>query len=97
MEFKEKLKKLRLEKGLSQQRRADAIYVSRSAVAKWENGLGLPSEESLELVARFFEIPTEDLKPTIPRRSSLRKTKACTESPPCLAPRRSLCFLPFPF
>ena len=75
MEFKEKLKKLRLEKGLSQQRLADAIYVSRSAVAKWENGLGLPSEESLEMVARFFEIPTEDLKTDDPEAVIVKKNQ----------------------
>lgn len=38
MEFKDKLKKLRTEKGISQQALADAIHISRSAVAKWENG-----------------------------------------------------------
>ncbi len=37
MELSKKLKKLRLERGLSQQRLADMIFVSRSAVAKWEN------------------------------------------------------------
>lgn len=33
------------------------IFVSRSAVAKWENGLGLPSEESLAALAKFFGVP----------------------------------------
>lgn len=57
MEFGRKLKKLRLEKGVSQQKLADMIFVSRSAVAKWENGLGLPSEESLAALAKFFGVP----------------------------------------
>lgn len=56
MEFKEKLKTLRKEKKLSQQKLADAIFVSRSAVAKWENGLGLPSHDSLEALTHFFEV-----------------------------------------
>ena len=47
MEFKDRLKKLRKEKAISQQELANAIYVSRSAVAKWENGLGLPNPESM--------------------------------------------------
>jgi transcriptional regulator with XRE-family HTH domain len=34
MELNEKLKKLRSERGISQQVLADAIFVSRSAVAK---------------------------------------------------------------
>ena len=38
MEFKEKLKKARSERNISQQALADAIFVSRSAVAKWEIG-----------------------------------------------------------
>lgn len=56
MEFGEKLKKLRTEKGISQQELADKIYVSRSAVAKWENGLGYPSRDSLDALLGFFEI-----------------------------------------
>lgn len=56
MEFQDKLKKLRLEKGLSQQALADAIYVSRSAVAKWENGLGWPGESSLEVLTAYFGV-----------------------------------------
>lgn len=60
MEFKDKLKALRKEKGISQQALADAIFVSRSAVAKWENGLGLPSEESYEALAAYFGIPRDD-------------------------------------
>ena len=55
MEFSEKLKTLRTQKGISQQALAEMIYVSRSAVAKWENGLGLPCDESLQLLAKFFE------------------------------------------
>ncbi len=59
MEFGKKLKKLRTEQGMSQQQLADAIYVSRSAVAKWENGLGIPSEESREALVNYFEVPVE--------------------------------------
>lgn len=59
MEFKDKLKKLRQSRGISQQALADAIFVSRSAVAKWENGLGFPSEESYQALLTYFEV-TED-------------------------------------
>lgn len=61
MGFKDKIKELREEKGLSQQAVADSIYVSRSAVAKWENGLGLPSKESLRLLSEFYNIDENDL------------------------------------
>lgn len=63
MEFSEKLKQLRLKKGISQARLADEIHISRSAVAKWENGLGLPNEESLKLLAEYFEIDVAEFLP----------------------------------
>lgn len=47
MEMKDKLKKLRQEKGMTQAQLAEALFVSRSTVAKWENGLGLPNPESM--------------------------------------------------
>ncbi len=61
MQFNEKLKELRTKKGVSQSELADGIYVSRSAVAKWENGLGLPSNESLRLLAEYFEVNVDEL------------------------------------
>ena len=61
MQFNEKLKLLRKEKGISQAALAERIYVSRSAVAKWENGHGLPSEESLNMLAAFFGVAAEEL------------------------------------
>lgn len=56
MEFKDKLKTLRQERNISQQALADAIFVSRSAVAKWENGLGLPSQDSLDALGQYFGV-----------------------------------------
>ena len=47
MKLKDKLKKLRVEAGLSQEALADLIHVSRSAIAKYENGGGKPSEDTL--------------------------------------------------
>ncbi|MBR5712265.1 MAG: helix-turn-helix transcriptional regulator [Lachnospiraceae bacterium] len=55
-EFKDKLKEKRNELGLSQQRLADQLFVSRSAVAKWENGLGYPSADCREQIRRIFEV-----------------------------------------
>ncbi len=60
MEFKDRLKKFRQEKHISQQELADAIYVSRSAIAKWENGLGLPSEASHRSLLHFFNITEKE-------------------------------------
>lgn len=55
-EFKDKLKSLRESKGVSQAKLAEDIYVSRSAIAKWENGLGLPSEESVLRLCEYFGV-----------------------------------------
>lgn len=62
MEFKDKLKQLRKERNISQQTLADAVFVSRSAVAKWENGYGLPGDESYEALCNYFEVPTDYFK-----------------------------------
>lgn len=59
MEFREKLKELRRGKRISQQTLADAIYVSRSAVAKWENGLGYPGQASVDALAAYFGVEPE--------------------------------------
>jgi len=42
LKFGEKLKELRNEKGWTQEKLAKELYVSRSAVAKWEQGRGYP-------------------------------------------------------
>ena len=42
MSFAETLRKLRMERGLSQQEFAERVYVTRSTVARWENGNRLP-------------------------------------------------------
>ena len=75
MEFREKLRKLRTERGLSQQELADGVFVSRSAVAKWENGLGLPSEASREALAAFFSVPIEELRTEEPETVILEKNR----------------------
>lgn len=66
MEFCDKLKELRAEKGVSQTKLAADIHISRSAVAKWENGLGLPNDESLKLLSEYFGVRIEDLLPDKP-------------------------------
>ena len=61
MEFKDRLKALRQEKNISQQCLADSIFVSRSAVAKWENGLGIPNQSSYQALLNFFKITENEL------------------------------------
>jgi len=61
MEFHEKLQELRKSKGLTQEELAEALYVSRTAVSKWESGRGYPSIDSLKEISRFFGVTIDEL------------------------------------
>ena len=61
MEFNEKLQELRKHKGLTQEELAEHLYVSRTAVSKWESGRGLPSIDSLKAISKFFAVSLDDL------------------------------------
>ncbi len=61
MEFNEKLQQLRKQKDLTQEQLAEQLYVSRTAISKWESGKGYPNIESLKCLARFFSISIDEL------------------------------------
>lgn len=61
MEFNEKLQKLRKQKGFTQEELAEALYVSRTAVSKWESGRGYPSIDSLKQIAGLFSVTIDEL------------------------------------
>lgn len=61
MEFGEKLQELRKARSLTQEQLAEALYVSRTAVSKWESGRGYPSIDSLREVSRFFSVTIDEL------------------------------------
>ena len=61
MELNEKLQQLRKQKGLTQEELAQALYVSRTAISKWESGRGYPSIDSLKAIAKFFGISVDEL------------------------------------
>ena len=61
MEFNEKLQELRKNKGLTQEELAQAIYVSRTAVSKWESGRGYPNIDSLKELAKYFSVTVDEL------------------------------------
>ncbi len=61
MEFNEKLRQLRIGKNLTQEQLAEQLYVSRTAISKWEGGKGYPNIESLKCISRFFSITIDEL------------------------------------
>ena len=61
MEFNEKLQELRKGKGLTQEELAEELFVSRTAVSKWESGRGYPSIDSLKAISRYFSVTIDEL------------------------------------
>ena len=61
VEFHEKLQELRKSRGLTQEELAEALYVSRTAISKWESGRGYPSIESLKAIAGYFSVTIDEL------------------------------------
>ena len=61
MEFNEKLQELRKQKGLTQDELAEYLYVSRTAISKWESSRGYPNTDSLKAIAKFFEVTIDEL------------------------------------
>lgn len=61
MEFNEKIKELRKQKGLTQEELAEILFVSRTAISKWESGRGYPNIDSLKAIAEFFNITIDEL------------------------------------
>ncbi len=61
MEFNEKLQELRKSRSMTQEELAEALFVSRTAISKWESGRGYPSIDSLKEISRYFSVTIDDL------------------------------------
>ena len=61
MDIGRKIKELRTERGLSQEKMAEQLCVSRQAITKWETGVGIPDVENLVAISRLFGISTDEL------------------------------------
>ena len=61
MEFHEKLQELRKNRGMTQEELAEELYVSRTAISKWESGRGYPSIDSLKVISQYFSVTIDDL------------------------------------
>lgn len=54
-----RIKELRMSRNLTQQKLADILGVSRSALASWESGVNYPEVSTLEKIADFFSVSTD--------------------------------------
>lgn len=61
LEFHEKFQELRKRRGLTQEELAEALFVSRTAISKWESGRGYPSIDSLKEISSYFSVSIDDL------------------------------------
>lgn len=59
MELSQKLQQLRKQKGYTQEDLAKKLFVSRTAISKWESGRGYPSIESLKAIAKVFDVTVD--------------------------------------
>lgn len=61
MTFGEKLKEARKRSSLSQEQLAETLNISRSAVAKWENNIGIPDVSNLKSISKLLNISIDSL------------------------------------
>lgn len=61
MTFAEKLKSIRKQAGMSQERLAEKLGVSRQAVTKWETDAGIPDIENIMAISALFDISIDAL------------------------------------
>ena len=59
--FSERLKEIRIEKGLSQTVLSAKTGISQAAIAKWETGDRTPSMDCLIILAKFFQVSIDYL------------------------------------
>ncbi len=60
-EFGVNLKKIREEKGITQQTLADQLFVTRQAVSRWEGGSRYPDLMTAKKISQYLEVPLDDL------------------------------------
>ena len=59
--FGKRLKELRIEKGLSQQKLGELLGFCNQTISFWESGSREPDLDTLVKIAHYFEIPFEEL------------------------------------
>ena len=76
MTIRERIKQLRSEKGVSQEKLAEQLNVSRSAVAKWEADGGVPEIDNLLQLSSVFGISIDELVGNASKAQNSKKAEA---------------------
>ena len=61
MDFAERLKELRTQKGMSQHQLAEAVFVDRSSVARWESGARMPDAVMITRLSKCLDVDISEL------------------------------------
>lgn len=61
MTFAEKLKTIRKQAGMSQEKLGEKLGVSRQAITKWETNMGIPDIENIMAISELFGISIDEL------------------------------------
>lgn len=61
MEFKDRIKQIREENGLSQRQMAEKLYLTRSVISKWENGTRYPNYQEMDALRKMFDVSIDSL------------------------------------
>lgn len=59
--FKDKLKELRKEKGMTQEELAQLLNISRQSISKWENGMSYPTSSLVNKISNELNIDIKEL------------------------------------
>ena len=60
IEIGQRIKSLRLEKGVTQEELANHLGLSYQAVSKWENNISTPDIQLLPLLSVYFGVTIDD-------------------------------------
>lgn len=55
------IKALRTAKGITQEELAERLHVTRQAISSWENGKNQPDIQTLENLAKVFDVTVEEV------------------------------------
>ncbi|MDE5577039.1 MAG: helix-turn-helix domain-containing protein [Oscillospiraceae bacterium] len=61
MTIGDQIQKLRIEKGLTQERFAEFMEISRQSVSKWELGQAVPDVDKIIRMSELFDVPTDTI------------------------------------